>query len=167
MTPWTWAVVAVVGAAVLAAFARLGWIWWKRFHVPWRTVSPGLQLYSNGADVDPARVIAAVLVAQTALGRNGPWSPEAVRRATFGLRVYVRPTETWIDGHGRKVAGLSLGLVVHVGPSLAALCHEMAHVCDERLGRRVDYSHASWVENGIRAAVIEYETWLSEELAPD
>lgn len=162
MSAATWAVAGVVGAAVLAGLGRLLWVWWKRFRIDWVELDWGVELHSESPSVEPDRVVAAVTTARVALSKHGPWSASLVTRATWGLQVYVMPTETWANLEGKTVAGEQLGRVAYVGPSLSALCHEMAHRCEEVSGERVDLTHASWTANGIRRAVAEYEAWLAE-----
>lgn len=164
MSPVTWAVLGVTGAAVLAGLGRLWWVWWKRFRVEWTALDWGVELHSRAPPpgVEPDRVVAAVTAARVALSKHGPWSASLVTKATWGLQVYVMPTETWVNLGGKLVAGEQLGRVVYVGPSLSALCHEMAHRCEEVSGERVDLTHASWTANGIRAAIAEFEAWLAE-----
>ena len=48
--------------------------------------------------------------------------------------------------------------MVVVGPSLAALAHEMAHVAEFWLDGVVDYTHAGWSAKGIQSAVSAYVT---------
>lgn len=167
MAPAAWAIVGFVGFVILLGLGRLWWVWRKRFYIPWDVIGPGLEAFRRAPDsVSYGRISAAVDAARAALVRNGPWSPDAVRRATRELRIFVLATESWKNLQGREVAGEQLGPVLYVGPSLSALCHEMAHRCEELLGRGVDLAHVSWFENGIRAAIAEYEAWLASGPSP-
>lgn len=172
MSASTWAVLVVVAAAVLAGLVALTVRWWRRFRVEWTVLDWGVELHSRAPapGVEPDRVVAAVMAARVALSRLGPWSASLVTRATWGIQVYVMPLEEWQNLEGKLVAGEQLGRVVYVGPSLSALCHEMAHRCEEVSGDRVDLTHESWAANGIRAALAEFERWRlsgSSEMEPD
>jgi len=87
------------------------------------------------------------------------FSREQVMKAITGLRVDVQSTETWNLG-SQEVAGLSFldeaTPRVLVGPSMAALCHELGHVVELKKTSKVDYSHAGWAANGMNAAQAEY-----------
>jgi hypothetical protein len=163
MTPGASIVAGVVGLVVAAGLARLAWVWWRRFRIPWEPLpgAPGVRWYSQAKGLDWARVLGALRVAESALARHvSHWTPRQVRAVADEVRIYVVATESWLNLGGKPVAGEQLLEVLYVGPSLAALCHELAHRCEEVLDKRADYAHAGWTENGIRAALAEYDAWL-------
>ena len=83
---------------------------------------------------------------------------QAVARALDGTRIAVHFAEKWRDAiTGQWVAGTALHGEVRVGSDLAALCHELVHVCQERAGL-IDEAHASWTPE-IYAAIERYEAF--------
>jgi hypothetical protein len=137
-------------------------VWWRRFHIPWQPL-PGYraaQWYSRQG-VEVRRLAEALVAAEGFLVQRGPWSPAQVWRACDKVRVYVMATESWRGFSGQNVAGEQLEEVLCVGPSLAALCHELAHRCEAVIDKRTDYAHAGWSDNGIRAALADFDVWLA------
>lgn len=94
---------------------------------------------------------------------RGIWAD--AEAALAGARIYVKLQDTWIDGVGRRVAGLALydGTLV-VGANLEALCHELAHLCERKIDRTEDFDHARWEARGIERAIANYRTGLVELL---
>jgi hypothetical protein len=90
------------------------------------------------------------------------FSQAQVLKAITGLRIDLAPTETWLIGAAgsQEVAGLSFfdesPARVLVGPSMAALCHELGHVVELSVSGQVDYQHVGWAANGMNAAQAEY-----------
>lgn len=75
-----------------------------------------------------------------------------------GARFAVNFSTKWRDNvSGQMVAGTALNGEVRVGSDLAALCHELVHVCQERAGL-IDEAHASWTPE-IYAAIERYEAF--------
>lgn len=75
-----------------------------------------------------------------------------------GTRCAVHFSTKWRDAiTGQWVAGTALQGEVRVGSDLAALCHELVHVCQERAGL-IDEAHASWTPE-IYAAIERYEAF--------
>ena len=75
-----------------------------------------------------------------------------------GTRCAVHFSTKWRDNvTGQMVAGTALHGEVRVGADLAALCHELVHVCQERAGL-IDETHASWTPE-IYAAIERYEAF--------
>lgn len=82
----------------------------------------------------------------------------AVVSALDGARIAVHFMPKWRDAiTGQMVAGTATSIEVRVGSDLAALCHELVHVCQFKAGV-VDETHASWGPE-IYAAIERYEAF--------
>lgn len=162
MSPWV--IAGPVLAITLGLLSWLGYRIWKMAYVPWKTYQADYaQMDWYGAG-DPAFIYAALQAATRALMRHTIWGDRVVY--VKGLAsIYVKDTKSWHDTAGQKVAGQQAGRVLYVGIDLAALCHELAHLCDAELDKRVEYDHASWTQRGIFTAVNEYEAWLLTQAA--
>lgn len=81
-----------------------------------------------------------------------------------GVHINVASAETWMEPWSqRMVAGQSSPSTktVQVGPSFAALAHELAHIVEAGPGRQApSEEHAGWTEKGIQAAIDSYEADL-------
>jgi hypothetical protein len=143
----------------------LGYRVYRTRYVPWKPIPnyyPGSRYFVRpGVTLDPKALAAALHAAESFLIERTQWN--AGQMVVVGARVYVyvMDAETWTDLWGREVAGMLDGEVLVVGPSLAALCHEMAHLCEKVLSPPVDDYHGSWKVNGVQLAVDEFETWTS------
>lgn len=84
--------------------------------------------------------------------------------AISGWRIMVKPMYQWTSASGEMVGGEThLDFhIVSVGADLAGLCHELAHVCEDKLEGKVDYTHANWARKGIFRAVDEYMTIIAK-----
>lgn len=170
MTPGAWVIVGVVLAAIIAGITVMIVRARKATYIPWKPLplySPSARYFvKGGAPLDLVFLVAALREAERLLAQHTKWST-TVHAAFENVRVYVMDTESW-DMNGVKVAGLDpSGRSVVVGPSLAALCHEMAHQCEEKLENLIDYGHTRWGLNGIAAANDEFDTWLSRRGSAD
>ena len=162
MTPGAWVIVGIVVAAVLASGAYVlvrflqARIKWQPFPVA-HPLSP--MYYGKDHEPDAALLLMAVSTTLSLLVQHTTWRAADIMAALQGLRIYVQPTPSW-DDNGRQVAGLSLDGAVMVGSDFAALLHECAHVCEERIDRTVRYDHAGWDAAGIRRAENAFAAWL-------
>lgn len=163
MNPWHVVMVvgialAIVGLTVLAVVRYL-----KATTVEWL---PLTQLhdwqYSAPAGFDLGFLRAAIEKAQECLVHTG-WSAQAIVDATSNVRVLVNSEVRWVDGWGRRIAGMAdveTGSV-EVGRDLSALCHELGHLCLWRIdGVRDDEHGARWQARGIERAISAYLAWL-------
>lgn len=149
---------AIVGLTVLAVVRYL-----KATTVEWL---PLTQLhdwqYSAPAGFDLGFLRAAIEKAQECLVHTG-WSAQAIVDATSNVRVLVNSEVRWVDGWGRRIAGMAdveTGSV-EVGRDLSALCHELGHLCLWRIdGVRDDEHGARWQARGIERAISAYLAWL-------
>lgn len=154
----SWAVTLVALATASCFFLWLIYLWdrKRRADATWVSI-PGTSAKTHYA-ADIAMVTSAVDHAFACLERV--WARERIEAALRGWRINVLPVETWTSASsGQTVAGetfLDQGLIL-VGPSLAALAHEIAHVCEDRIDNVVDYAHATWSGRGIYEALAEYE----------
>jgi len=166
----SWLVSATaVAASVLIAFGVFHF--WRRLEqsrIPWRPLAvPNVQgVHWYGPEsVKEAHLAAAFTAAVDALARKTTWG-RRVYRALAKTHILVMLYDTWVDGSGRKVAGLDPpGPVVQVGHNLAALAHELAHQCEDAVDGAVDYEHAAWGAKGVWNAINEYQTWLASQTA--
>lgn len=136
--------------------------------VTWVSIPCGIDRVTMASKVrvDVGALGAAVDRAFGALARFGPWPTEALAKALAGLQVQVKETESWtgpicgVDCRYGPVSGQSRPEVraVVVGPSFAALCHEMAHVAEYQITGTIDYPHAGWSANGLMAADAAYSS---------
>jgi hypothetical protein len=157
----SWTVWVVVALACIAVAWQLipAWLRARKEAARWKPL-PGLQnkvRFSEGVVLDSSYVAARYLMAVDAL--STVWGAERVVGALGAWNISVLPFETWKNYLGQTVAGetfLDAGYCA-VGPSLDALAHELAHVCEDRIEGRTDYSHASWTSRGIYAAISKYE----------
>lgn len=163
--PYTPYAVAGVTLLVVSVIALLLWRSWKATHVPWEKLPnyyPGTQWYSR-VDTDPKFIAQALIAAETFLINRTKWGAANLALVGHHVSVYVMDTEVWVDMWGRTVAGLQNDGALIVGPSLSALCHEMAHLCEQVLDKTVDMNHDSWAGDGIQAALNDYDQWLTQK----
>lgn len=124
-------------------------------------------LLEPGAEVSPTRIRMAINLAYDALRTHGPWSPADLSRSFEGVRLDIQASPTWLDSAGQKVGGQDVGSLILVGPSLDALCHELAHVCELVVDRKQDVEqlpgsgkHPTWEKRGLDAADMTYRKML-------
>jgi hypothetical protein len=120
---------------------------------PLLTVAGAMVRATDPAEVK--RVDLALARALDSLQEFGPWK-QGKQEALAKLRVIVNPVESWKDSTGQWVAGQTYFTTVTVGVSLAALCHEVAHVLEIALDGASDDTHRTWVARGITAATDDY-----------
>lgn len=76
--------------------------------------------------------------------------------------IFVWSRETWWNGV-EMVGGTQEGPLLTVGPSLAALAHELAHYADARkgiYGETEAQAHARWLRDGTRARLDQFDAWM-------
>lgn len=163
-TPW------LIGGALLlvvGAIAGLAYKVWKDKHVPWKYIPnyyPGARWHSL-AQTDPRFLSAALQYAESVLIAHTTWNAANLALVGHHVRVMVKESEAWVDLWGRKVAGYEVGHMLVVGPSLAALCHELAHLCEKVLLGGTDHTHEGWGSNGVTKALVAYDDWLASQHA--
>lgn len=159
MSPGAVVFVAGLLVAIVGAIALMVVRFTVATKIDWRPLGiDAVQVYTPpGLDTD--KLIAALAKAKVCL--CAVWDPARIQAVTRDLKIYVHAEKVWIDGWGRKVAGISTGDAVEVGSDLSALCHELAHVLQRRLDNRVEEGHVGWMANGIEAAVSAYLAWLA------
>lgn len=119
-------------------------------------------LYQAAGELEPARLARAYRAAVQCLVELGPWDEVAVKWALRDVRIYVHRTPAWRDAWGRKVAGSQAGPDIQVGSDLLALCHELAHRCEEVIVGRVDAAHAKWATSGLHSVVARFHQELTK-----
>jgi hypothetical protein len=133
--------------AIAAALVTTAVIGWRETHIAWRPLEgmPGTFCFG-----DSTGLVTALHRASLALWQTTTWVESL--SCLSGLHVLVMPTESWIDGWFRKVAGLQRDDGVAIGPSHAALTHELAHrVCQLRFNDP-DADHIHWRERFLDVA---------------
>lgn len=157
-------IVAVLGTA--AAFMVPKYLAARELSKQWQrlpsfgTASVLLTPEVIAAGVTVHHVDLALALAVTALIENGPWSKISVIALANELQILVDPHLSWVSTQGQHVAGQTYFKTVKVGLDLAALCHELAHVCEEFTDGRVDMGHERWAARGIYNATNAYEKKL-------
>lgn len=159
-------ILIVFGAlAVLGGLAGLAYRIWSSRYIPWKPLIGVIGV--EWAGMTPVEVLslrAALEAAEKSLAKHTKWGLVGVQRArNKGLRIYVTDSESWLDLWGRKVAGVQLGQTLVVGPSYAALCHELAHRLEDIDGEPYNHTHFGWDYLGIQTAISEYIAWLAQE----
>lgn len=159
-----WVVIAATVAALTAICVTL-WQWIARakaredeWHPLLNTAISNVKWKSLNTTVivNETALAEAVARAFECLVAKGPWGGAVLRQALAGLRVQVNTQEAWESLQHEKVSGQAVVelRIIAIGPSFAALAHELAHVAEYGLdGGKVDYAHASWSGRGIQAAV--------------
>ncbi len=143
---------ALAGIALIAAFFFLANLA-RRKPCVWRVLGGmpfNVSYCLAGGTVSEPRLRASLLLAYEALIQRGPWSSKALWAAFSDLRVRVISLETWHveSDHARTIT---------VGPSLAALCHELAHLAERLIDREPSNNeHTGWTVRGIARAVAHY-----------
>lgn len=127
-------------------------------------LEPGVQIWSP--------IIAAAWVAAfKALLQHGPFTEQQLRHALGQGKVYIRLSPGWDvaqpNGEVVHVNGVTdwRGGVMTVGPTLAALCHEMGHAAFLLTSGDPDPLHRRFRESGIDMAQAAYFAELRKILA--
>jgi hypothetical protein len=170
MYPGTWVVVGLIIAIIVGAIGFMVYRWAKSSYVPWQPIYgyyPGSKWFSKLQGTDQKLIAEALQAAESCLIERTKWSAANLALVGHHVRVYVMDSEKWVDLWGRKVAGLQIEHTLVVGPSLAALCHEMAHLCEAVLDKEQDNAHATWAADGIAAAVDDFDVWLGKRGGAD
>jgi hypothetical protein len=144
-----------IAVGILTTLVTIGIVRWRQTHLPWVPLEgyPGVWCYFEGPP-DHVGLALALSWARAALTEHTGWAD--VGRALEGLHVHVKSTETWGDDSGTgpcTVAGLQMDAGVRVGPSYAALCHEVAHRYQQLVGDPAYPTHEGWAERGIYRAI--------------
>lgn len=157
--PGALAVVVVALLLALAGGIGIGVKAWRSFHVAWTPLPwwiPGCA--RGGTAVDTGFLLAALQRSQDLLIAKTHFTAADFAK-TGPVKIFVMPEKSWLDGAGVKVAGVQIDNVLEVGPDLAALCHEYAHLLEDRIDQKVDDAHAGWAANGIQAAINGFDAW--------
>jgi len=165
-TPWF---IGGLGVAILVAFGVMAYMTWRRTYVPWKPLPnyyPGAKWHSL-VQTDPKYIAMALAAAESALIQHTKWTAANMALVGHYVHVYVMDSESWVDLWGRKVAGYQDGHKLVVGPSLAALAHELAHLAELVLDGVVDQNHMSWPADGIANALEDYDQWLAKQASAD
>ena len=159
-TPWVVIGCFIAIILVLAAIELLRA--WRRFRVPWQDL-PG---YYRGSrwfslvTIDPKDITEALQAAESFLIARTRWSAANLALVGHYVRVYVESGESWKELYGQRLLSQQADHHLVVGPSLSALCHEMAHLCERVLDNRPDPEHEAWVGDGVTAALDDFDAWL-------
>lgn len=157
MTPATIAAVLLV---VVLGFAAVVMVpAYLRQRVTWKRTPAGYYYQSIG-DVDVMRLERNIGLSFALLREHSDFDPATLDAARAAAHIIVQRVNEWFSpAHGGNVAGVTTGTTIDVGQNLAALCHELAHVCEwiEGGDAKQDMQHVTWVHRGIQAAVDEYE----------
>ena len=164
--------VAGIATLIIGAMLTMVWRMWKAMHVikwvPLPGWHVGAQWYSNVESVRPEILVEALRLAENALIGKTRWRREDLAEVGQSAKIFISDSETWKDLNGTEVAGQQVNDMIIVGPSLAALGHELAHLCEQLIDRgAVDYGHTFWRINGVDEAVEFYEAWIKRRAAAD
>lgn len=162
MTIGSWILVGFLLTCIATGGGLAFWRFYKASHIAWKPL-PGLigvMWFSKAADTIPSDIVNALKASVQLLSMWTKWPGEDIGKLVLTMKIYVEATPTWGDGYGRKVAGLQAQNVIYVGSDLAAMCHELAHLCELKLDLFIDDAHEGWVKNGIQRAVDEFDLWL-------
>jgi hypothetical protein len=163
----------LVGAALAAVALGIAFILvrgWRSAHVPWQPLSgyyPGTKWYSR-AGTDPRFLVEALQAAESFLIVRTRWTAANLALVGHYAHIFINDRESWASVYGdgkRMVAGTTDRDTIAVGPSLAALCHEMAHLCESVLDHQMDFQHAGWATNGVADACADFELWLTRRMS--
>ena len=157
MTPILIGVLAVLGMLSVAAGVMVPA--YLRQRIPWKK-TPGGHTYHAVGTTSVAVLDVRIMSAFILLREHADFSAETLLRAQREVKIIIQRVNQWSSPlHGTNVAGLARGTTIDVGANLAALCHELAHVCEfiEGGAEKQDATHASWAKRGIQRAVDEYE----------
>lgn len=152
-------VVALVVALLMAGGAS-GYILWRVHQISAQFKPlPGFPRVRCAAppDVRLEFVSAELNRASVLLAKYGPWTISQVVKATSEVAIIVMQSNSWVDVYGRKVAGEEVIGQLQVGHNLAALCHELAHYCEQQYDEATDDGHMKWGGRGIQKAVDAFE----------
>lgn len=143
---------AVVVPVMVAAYKRQRIEWRRAVGQSWRWAAV------PGVDVDEGRLIGAVESAWVALALHRCFPSSTLLQAKEVLHVMVQRVPSWHSPqHGGNVAGVTSGHVVYVGSDFAAVCHELAHLCEFLEMGAYDFEHGTWGVRRIQVAVDEWQ----------
>lgn len=155
---------AVIGAVVgILGMGGMGLYIWRRWAsekaelAKWLVV-PGTPLrYRSALPVDVRQLALAYAHMVTCLNEVPEWAGR-VSGAFVGKKVYVRAEEEW-DFHGQRVNGnLNESLdTMTVGPSLAGLGHEGAHIVSHRLTGNPNHDHDVYWKSVVQPVIALYD----------
>lgn len=155
--------VVVLLAVMVPVTVLLVWLFatrvfvWKRLECNFFDVK-----YVAPPGYSTAKLAEALHVVSDALAQHVPeWSAGRIAESISGCRILVASVYQWQNMSGQWVGGEQDGNIVKVGVNLAALCHEVAHLCEMHIEGSYDYDHAHWARKGIWAADNVYSAWLS------
>lgn len=162
MTPAGWAVLGTVLAGALTGFG----VFLKNFlngQVKWKELNPAdgrkILYYTKARPERPERIDAAVQNAILCLMKNSRWPAGKISWACRDFKVYVYDDDQLAGSPG--LAGYEEGGVIGLNRRLTTLCHEMGHLCQERIDGPVDYNHTTFEADGINKAERAYSDWLA------
>lgn len=145
----------VVAVAMIPAYLRS--------RIPWKKTPAGIT-YHSMTNISPVRIDEAIIESLRLLRTHSDIRPQVLDAAAMSLRVIVQRVDSWNSPqHGGNVAGVTHGATIYVGLDLAAVCHEIAHVCEfiEGGAEGQDLNHRRWVKRGIQHAANEFErNWV-------
>lgn len=100
------------------------------------------------------------------LAAHGPWPRELLlNRLGPGNKVQVREMNQWKNYKGQLVGGELIEGILHVGPNLGVLMHELAHRAEYAIEHgETDLDHASWPRRGLISADEAYRAWLAKQV---
>ena len=153
-----------IAAGIVATLATIVAVKWRQTHLPW-TAFPeyraGTWCYfeNGGTQADRIALARALSSACECLTTHTGWTD--INKALTDLHIHVKSTETWMDDVGQgpvRAAGLQIDSSVRVGPSFAALCHELAHRYQQVTADPRYPTHDGWAESGIYRAIDSYQS---------
>ena len=153
-----------MAAGIVVALVTTIAVKWRQTHTPW-TAFPeyrdGMWCYfeKGGTQSDRIALARAMASACNCLTLSAGWND--IGKALVDLHIHVKSTETWTEDTGtgpRAVAGLQMDSGVRVGPSFAALCHEIAHRYQQVTADPLYPTHDKWAELGIYRAIDAYQS---------
>ena len=158
----------ILGVLALAGSGVAVWLGIKNtYRDPWMRPIPGHASttgYQAPPGFDARRIGWALTNAINQLGVWTRWRSDQIAKVASNVTVTVRSGAEWkTDWSDKKVAGMTLGRELVVGSTLAALCHELAHLCEAEIDGATNSEHTTWEARGIQRASNEFEVWVAQQ----
>jgi hypothetical protein len=129
----------------------------------WRTLVGAFPFRYDSSAVEPtvneAELVTAVNRAYQTLAMLGPWERKDIISALSRVCILI----VSIPEH----CFAPQNSVVQVDFELRLLCHELAHVCEVAIDKKLDRAHARWLYRGLAKAETAYHSAGETAKQPD